>query len=54
MDTAPPPVHPGLPVRYFDGRSSRPRDAQAVLEEGRLHLKGPDVDRTIEAPSPTA
>ena len=49
MDTAPPPVHPGLPVRYFDGRSSRPRDAQAVLEEGRLHLKGPDVDRTIEA-----
>ncbi|MDQ7746836.1 M48 family metallopeptidase [Hydrogenophaga pseudoflava] len=49
MDTAPPPVHPGLPVRYFDGRSSRPREVQAALADGQLHLTGPDVDRVVEA-----
>lgn len=49
MDTATPPGRQGLTVRYFDGRSSRPREVLASLEGGRLHLKGPDVDRTIEA-----
>lgn len=49
MDTANPPGRQGLTVRYFDGRSSRPREVLASLEGGRLHLKGPDVDRTIEA-----
>lgn len=49
MDTATPPGHQGLAVRYFDGRSSRPREVLASLEDGRLYLKGPDVDRTIEA-----
>ena len=49
MDAANPPGHQGLAVRYFDGRSSRPREVLALLAEGRLHLTGPDVDRTIEA-----
>lgn len=49
MDTANPPGRQGLTVRYFDGRSSRPREVLASLEGGQLHLKGPDVDRTIEA-----
>ncbi len=49
MDTANPPGSQGLTVRYFDGRSSRPREVLASLKDGRLHLKGPDVDRTIEA-----
>lgn len=40
---------PGLPVRYFDGRSSRPREVRATLSPGRLQLSGPDVNRTIEA-----
>lgn len=38
-----------LTVRYFDGRSSRPREVQASLVQGTLRLSGPDVDRTIEA-----
>ena len=49
MDASTPPANRGLTVRYFDGRSSRPREVLASLEGGRLHLKGPDVDRTIEA-----
>lgn len=49
MDAANPPGHQGLAVRYFDGRSSRPREVLALLADGRLHLTGPDVDRTIEA-----
>lgn len=49
MDTSAPTPSQGLTVRYFDGRSSRPREVFALLEEGRLHLKGQGVDRTIEA-----
>lgn len=43
--------HPGLAVRYFDGRTSRPREVRAWLTDGQLHLKGPGVDRVIDARS---
>ncbi len=46
------PTPPGaqrLSVRYFDGRSSRPREAQAWLVDGRLHLQGPEGNRVIDA-----
>lgn len=49
MNTALPSDQARLAARYFDGRSSRPREVRAWLEQGTLHLKGPDVDLAVEA-----
>jgi Zn-dependent protease with chaperone function len=49
MDAIAPPTPQSLAVRYFDGRSSRAHEVQASLGHGQLHLKGPGVDRTVEA-----
>ena len=43
MDTPP----KRLPVRYFDGRSSRAQAAKAWLDGGQLHLLGPTVQLTV-------
>lgn len=51
MNAAPSSDPQALPVRYFDGRSSRPREVQARLVQGTLHLSGPEVDRSFEARS---
>ncbi|MFC3682851.1 M48 family metallopeptidase [Hydrogenophaga luteola] len=49
MDDAASVDSQALTVRYFDGRSSRPREVEARLVQATLRLSGPDVDRTIEA-----
>lgn len=49
MSHPPSTDHQGLTVRYFDGRSSRPRAVQARLVQGQLLLNGPAVDRVIDA-----
>lgn len=51
MNAAPSSDPQALTVRYFDGRSSRPREVQARLVQGTLHLSGPEVDRRFEARS---
>jgi Zn-dependent protease with chaperone function len=45
MDTPP----ERLPVRYFDGRSSRGQAAEAWLDGGQLHLLGPTVQLSVAA-----
>lgn len=51
MNAAPSSDPQALTVRYFDGRSSRPREVQARLVQGTLHLSGPEVDRRFGARS---
>lgn len=39
---------PALRARYFDGRSSRARDAQLAIAEGRLELHAEDLVRDLD------